>query len=343
MMRKQVDKHFIGFERLFSLCFINLSYSSLVLNAQLLHSYHGERISITGSASNIIDGVIIRPTPVDRPASSISDNSKTIQTTSLVGTVLFCCPNAGMYESMANASKDCSWVGYYTRLGLDVCVFNYRGFGASTGVPTPSALKADTEMVVKYLREIRGVRKLIVHGESIGGMMGCHAAKVCEVDLLICDRTFCSLDAVAERLLGAWAGMGINAICQWKTDVVTDFMGAKCPRLVLQDPTDEIISHCSSLKCGIATQLALKDLKWTRKDLSWHYVSSEYNRDEQVPYLKQSTKKTEAKNDLSHFFNENHLEHFTACVINIGRRANGLLSTRAKVVVYMHIHSCFLL
>ena len=39
-------------------------------------------------------------------------------------------------------------------------------------------------------------------GESIGGMMACHAARVCGADLLVCDRTFCSLDAVAARLLG---------------------------------------------------------------------------------------------------------------------------------------------
>lgn len=132
-----------------------------------------------------------------------------------------------MYESMANASKDYSWIGFYFRLGLDVCVFNYRGFSASSGVPCPSVLKADTEVMVKYLRERRQMGKLIVHGESIGGMMACHAASVCNVDLLICDRTFCSLDAVAERLLGAWASVGLQSICRWKTDVVTDFMNSK--------------------------------------------------------------------------------------------------------------------
>merc|ERR1711907_122603 len=105
------------------------------MRKQLLHSYNGERISLMGSASNTIDGIIIRPTPAKK------ENAHEIMGSSTIGTVLFCCPNAGMYESMANASKDCSWVGYYTRLGLDVCVFNYRGFASSTGVPTPAALK----------------------------------------------------------------------------------------------------------------------------------------------------------------------------------------------------------
>ena len=285
---------------------------------------------MAGSESNVIDGVIIHATPTS------GENPSENQAVSTIGTVLFCCPNAGMYESMANASKDCSWVGYYTRLGLDVCVFNYRGFVDSTGAPTPAALKADTEVVVKYLRETRGVRKLIIHGESIGGMMACHVARVCGADLLICDRTFCSLDAVAARLLGAWASMGINLVCGWKTDVVADFLGAKCPRLVLQDPSDEIISHCSSLKCGVAAHIAMKDSKWSKRDLPWHYVSSEYNRDDKVPTFTQTMKNSDVKFDLSHFFSEAHLEHFTACVINIGRRANGLLrTTRTKVRRYL--------
>lgn len=43
-----------------------------------------------------------------------------------LGTVLFCSPNAGLYECLSQASKDSSWVGYYTSLGFDVCLFNYR-------------------------------------------------------------------------------------------------------------------------------------------------------------------------------------------------------------------------
>ena len=45
---------------------------------------------------------------------------------SALGTVLFCSPNAGLYECLSQAAKDSSWVGYYTSLGFDVCLFNYR-------------------------------------------------------------------------------------------------------------------------------------------------------------------------------------------------------------------------
>ena len=170
--------------------------------------------------------------------------------------------------------------------------------------------------------------------------MACHAARVCgaDADLLVCDRTFCSLDAVAERLMGSWASLGLQIVCRWNTDVVSDFMASKCPRIVLQDPSDEIISHCSSLKCGIASAVVLKDFSWGRRDLSWRYVESEYKRDEQVPsmipaipaHMPSQLQHADTDTILSSF-DEAFIEHFTACVINIGRRANGLMSCRAKV------------
>lgn len=57
--------------------------------------------------------------------------------------------------------------------------------------------------------------QLIIHGESIGGMAAAGAARALtekgkpdittgrsSVSLLICDRTFCNLEAVAQRLVG---------------------------------------------------------------------------------------------------------------------------------------------
>ena len=52
-----------------------------------------------------------------------------------------------------------------------------------------------------------------------------------QVDFLVCDRTFASLDAVAARLLGAWAGYGIRFLTLWRTDVVADYLACACPKV----------------------------------------------------------------------------------------------------------------
>ncbi len=55
--------------------------------------------------------------------------------------------------------------------GFDVLIFDYRGFGDSTGSPTESTLSADALLVWRYARDTLGYneRRIVVFGESIGG------------------------------------------------------------------------------------------------------------------------------------------------------------------------------
>lgn len=55
--------------------------------------------------------------------------------------------------------------------GFDVLIFDYRGFGDSTGSPTEAALSEDALLVWRYACETLGYdeRRNIVFGESIGG------------------------------------------------------------------------------------------------------------------------------------------------------------------------------
>jgi len=74
---------------------------------------------------------------------------------------------------------------------MDICFFNYRGYGSSTGTPTPDNLKSDGKHVYEYIKlnyEISS--KILIHGESIGGMVAIYLAKLYqhEIALLIADR-----------------------------------------------------------------------------------------------------------------------------------------------------------
>jgi surfactin synthase thioesterase subunit len=51
------------------------------------------------------------------------------------------------------------------------------------------------------LQQTRRPYRIIMHGESIGGMVACHVARNYPVDALVCDRTFATLDATAARLM----------------------------------------------------------------------------------------------------------------------------------------------
>lgn len=77
--------------------------------------------------------------------------------------VLFCNPNAVFYEYLNYQSE---WLQYYTqRLGFNVIIFNYRGYGRSDmssssrllqrrfGVMNPSDVMRDAEVVLEYALE----------------------------------------------------------------------------------------------------------------------------------------------------------------------------------------------
>lgn len=103
-------------------------------------------------------------------------------------------------------------------------------FALITLQPSPSSLKADALAVAHYMSNELRIDSLVIHGESIGGMAAAGAASqistaTCQknddlylqsndrnasaqqditpnVSLLICDRTFCNLEATAQRLVG---------------------------------------------------------------------------------------------------------------------------------------------
>ena len=112
-------------------------------------------------------------------------------------TVIMCCPNAGSYELGAD-----HYASQYHMLGINVFCWNYRGYGRSDGVPTIATLRSDSLQVLKYVKETLGAEKVVVHGESIGGVAATTLSTTGDVDMLIADRNFWTLPRVAKRLLG---------------------------------------------------------------------------------------------------------------------------------------------
>ena len=168
--------------------------------------------------------------------------------------VLICNPNAGLYE---HAHRSSEWLSFYTALGLDVVLWNYRGYGRSEGVPSPSALRRDATTLATFLRADLGARRIIVHGESLGGIAACHLAHAGVVDLLIADRTFDTLPRTARAMLGAWAETALMLVTGWRSSNAGAFVSAAAlpratPRIVCTDPKDRVIDWGASLAVGVA-------------------------------------------------------------------------------------------
>lgn len=104
--------------------------------------------------------------------SVISHNNSQIE--SKLPIVIICCGNGGPFELF---HKNHYWLNFYLNKEFNICLWNYRGFGMSTGIPSFKNLKEDSELVYRYLTEMQKYKKIFVHGISLGGIPSCHLAK----------------------------------------------------------------------------------------------------------------------------------------------------------------------
>jgi pimeloyl-ACP methyl ester carboxylesterase len=107
----------------------------------------------------------------------------------------------------ANRRYRVSEFSVLTSLGVDVFIFDYRGYGDNSGSPSEETLAADARATWNYVTQVRKVRpdRVILYGESLGGAVAVRlAAELCEADNapagLILRSTFSSLvDAGAHH------------------------------------------------------------------------------------------------------------------------------------------------
>lgn len=86
------------------------------------------------------------------------------------------------------------------RMGCTVLVFDYRGYGKSTGRPTEAGVLADARAARRWLAERTGVaeRDVVIVGHSLGGGVAVDLASADGARALILEGTFTNLPDVAE-------------------------------------------------------------------------------------------------------------------------------------------------
>lgn len=147
-------------------------------------------------------------------------------------------------------------------------IWNYRGYGQSTGKPDPSVNRQDVEVVFQWAREktekeVRGRTdvKIGVHGISIGGLAATHLGRIGAVDFMMIDRSFSELISI-PRQWSKYLPPIMKFITMWDNpDSSRDFLYSNCYKVVAQDPKDEVIHDICSLKTGISLNIIQNELE----------------------------------------------------------------------------------
>lgn len=173
--------------------------------------------------------------------------------------VIMCTPNAGVYELFHRFSEAADM---YLGLGFSVLVFNYRGYGRSTGTPSPDRCAQDAHMFASYLREELGITTVLAHGESIGGLAACALAGSGGADALVVDRSLDSLPTIARHMMGDWARVAVLALSRWSRNNSEAVITASCPKILVAAPTTDTVIPTAASLVGNVAKLALQ--RWSK-------------------------------------------------------------------------------
>ena len=127
------------------------------------------------------------------------------------------------------------------RLGVNVFIFDYRGFGRSGGAPSERGLYMDAEAALAYLSSRPDVdpARVVLFGRSIGCAVAVEAATKNGAHAVVLESPFTSTRAMAKRVY--WFLPGIGLLAPNKYDSLSRIRDVHAPVMVLHGDRDEIV------------------------------------------------------------------------------------------------------
>ncbi|HEB96477.1 MAG TPA: alpha/beta hydrolase [Sedimenticola thiotaurini] len=149
-------------------------------------------------------------------------------------TLLFFHGNAG------NISHRGESVAIFHRLGVNLLIIDYRGYGRSQGSPGEQGLYDDARAAWHYLTRERGTDpgRIVLFGRSLGGAVAARLAAETDPAGLILESTFSSARDMATELLPLLSRL---VWLRYRFDTLAAVGQRECPLLVLHSPDDEVI------------------------------------------------------------------------------------------------------
>ena len=165
----------------------------------------------------------------------ININAWLLKNTAAKATLIYAHGNAGAMSDRLMKIK------YFHDLGLNVIVFDYRGFGKSQGKPNEQGVYLDALTVFDYLKTRGEFNKIpvIAYGASMGGVVAVDLATKRPVDILVVDSSITSGLEVARRLYPYLPSFLITI----RFDSLTKVKTLSIPKLFIHSPQDKGIAY----------------------------------------------------------------------------------------------------
>jgi len=175
------------------------------------------------------------------------------------GTLLFAHGNAG------NISHRLDSIEIFHQLGLDVLIFDYRGYGDSTGRPSELGTYRDIEAAWRELTERRGVApgRIVVFGRSLGAAVAAWLATRERPAGLILESAFTSLPDLAADI---YPFLPARYLVRFQYPSERYLTEARAPVLIVHSRDDEIVPFRHGQRLAQVAGAELLELRGTHND-----------------------------------------------------------------------------
>ncbi len=157
------------------------------------------------------------------------------------GAVLVCHGNGGNIGDRLHA------IERFHGLGLDVLLFDYRGYGHSQGKPSEEGTYRDAVAAWNYLIRERRLApdRIVVCGRSLGGAVAAWLTDGRSPAGLILESTFTSLPDIGA---GVYPWLPVRLLCRYRYPTLEHLRRVRCPVLVAHSPTDDLVPFAHGQK-----------------------------------------------------------------------------------------------
>jgi fermentation-respiration switch protein FrsA (DUF1100 family) len=182
------------------------------------------------------------PKSIDLPFESV--NLRTTDDESIHGwyvpasneraTLLFFHGNAG------NISHRLMSLKIFHQLNLSVLIFDYRGYGQSTGSPSEKGTYRDAQAALDYLIAKRKIPldNIVFFGRSLGAAIASQLATRHQPKAIILESSFTSVPDMAAQLLPVFP---MRWLSRYSYNNLKNLQSVTRPVLIIHSPDDEII------------------------------------------------------------------------------------------------------
>jgi hypothetical protein len=148
--------------------------------------------------------------------------------------VLFCHGNAG------NISHRLDSIRLLHSLGLQVLIFDYRGYGHSEGAASEKGSYRDADAAWRYLVDVRGLPadRIILFGRSLGAAVAADLASRTRPAAVIMESAFTS---VPDMAAGIYPWLPVRLLSRYRYDNLDKITRISAPLLLVHSRQDEII------------------------------------------------------------------------------------------------------